>query len=173
MCRTFTWLSVIFILCALSVAAAAQSVINVPADQSTIQAAINAANNGDTVVVAPGTYIENLNFNGKFITVTSSGGPAGTIVDGGAIGPGVTFDTNEGANSVLNGFTLQNGVPARFYPIGGVSGGGILILNASPTVTGNVITGNHAICGIGIEIQGGSALIRGNTITGNTQAGGT
>jgi Right handed beta helix region/Abnormal spindle-like microcephaly-assoc'd, ASPM-SPD-2-Hydin/Disaggregatase related len=170
--RGFVWLSVICILCTLSVAAAAQSTINVPADQSTIQAAINAANNGDTVVVAPGTHIENLNFNGKVITVTSSDGPAVTIVDGGGAGPVVTFNTNEGGNSVLNGFTLQNGVPSNIYPIDGVSGGGILILNASPTITGNVITGNHAICGIGIEIQGGSAVIRGNTITGNTQAGG-
>ena len=123
MCRAFVWLSVIFILCSLSVAAAAQSTINVPADQPTIQAAINAANNGDTVVVAPGTYIENLNFKGKFITVTSSGGPAVTIVDGGGAGPVVIFDTNEGANSVLNGFTLQNGVPALFFPIEGLSGG--------------------------------------------------
>src|SRR6185437_164194 len=150
--------------------ARAQATINVPADQPTIQAAINAAVNGDTVMVAPGTYFENLNFNGKAITVTSSDGPSVTIVDGGGLGPVATFNTNEGANSVLSGFTLQNGVPSQVFPVTGTSGGGILILNASPTITGNVITGNHAICGIGIEIQGGSAVIRGNTITNNTQA---
>jgi hypothetical protein len=172
--RGFAWLSVIFsiILCTLSVAAAAQSTINVPADQSTIQTAINAANNGDTVLVAPGTYPENLSFNGKAITVTSSGGPAVTIVDGGGAGPVVIFNANEGASSVLNGFTLQNGVPSSTFPNFGTSGAGIWIYYASPTITNNVITGNHAICGIGIEIQGGSAVIRGNTITGNAQAGG-
>ena len=64
----------------------AQQTIHVPADQPTIQAAINAASNGDTVLVAPGTYLENINFNGKSITVTSSGGPSVTIIDGNAKG---------------------------------------------------------------------------------------
>ncbi len=49
-------------------AAKAQTVIHVPADHPTIQAAIIAAVNGDTVLVAPGTYKENINLNGKAIT---------------------------------------------------------------------------------------------------------
>ena len=53
------------------------AIINVPADQPTIQAGINAAVNGDTVLVAPGTYIENIDFIGKAITVKSSGGREG------------------------------------------------------------------------------------------------
>ena len=168
--RRALWFSLTLVLCiTLSVAAAAQTTINVPADQTTIQAAINAANNGDTVVVAPGTYTENLNFNGKAITVTSSGGSAVTIVDGGGIGPVVIFEMSEGANSVLNGFTLRNGVSTNTLPLWN-SGAGITIYYASPTITNNLITGNHAGCGIGIEIVGGSSVIRGNTITGNTQA---
>ncbi len=151
----------------------AQNTINVPADQPTIQAAITLAQSGDTVLVAPGTYLENIDFLGKAITVTSSDGPATTIVDGGGNGPVATFKTNEGAGSVLNGLTLRNGVPSQVFPILGTSGGGILILSSSPAITNNTITGNHAICGIGIEIQGGSAMVRGNTITGNTQAGGS
>ena len=55
-----------------------------PADQVTIQAAINAASNGDTVVVEPGTYVEKINFLGKAITVTSSGGASVTTIDGNA-----------------------------------------------------------------------------------------
>src|SRR6266700_1042933 len=50
----------------------AQNTINVPADQPTIQAAITLAQSGDTVLVAPGTYLENNDFLGKAITVTSS-----------------------------------------------------------------------------------------------------
>ena len=46
-------------------------IIHVPGDQTTIQAAINAASDGDTVLVEEGTYIENINFRGKAITVAS------------------------------------------------------------------------------------------------------
>ncbi|HET9183988.1 MAG TPA: choice-of-anchor D domain-containing protein [Candidatus Angelobacter sp.] len=173
-CAATRCLLALGLFCAVSAQVAdAQTTINVPADQPTIQAAINAAVNGDTVMVAPGTYFENLNFNGKAITVTSSSGPAATIVNGGGLGPVVTFNTNEGSNSVLNGLTIQNGVPSQVFGGFGTSGGGILVVLASPTITNNVITGNHAICGIGMEIRNGSPLIRGNTITNNTQAGGT
>ena len=131
--------------------------INVPAGQPTIQAAINAASNGDTVLVAPGTYRENINFMGKAVTVTSSGGPAVTTIDGSAAGSVVTFDTNEGTNSVLSGFTIANGL------------GGIIISSASPTVKGNVITNNHA--GSGIDAYVSSAVIQANVITYNGDAG--
>src|SRR5438552_19079403 len=87
----------------------AQSTIHVPAAQATIQGAINVANNGDTVLVAPGTYYENINFNGKAVTVTSSGGPSVTIIDGGQNGSVVTFDSGETMSSGLNGVSIQNG----------------------------------------------------------------
>jgi len=45
--------------------------LNVPSQYSTVQSAINASSNGDTVLVQPGTYVENINFNGKNIFVGS------------------------------------------------------------------------------------------------------
>ena len=61
-------LSIGFIFCSCLVFA---DVINVPDDESSIQAGIDAATNGDTVLVQPDTYVENINYNGKNITVGS------------------------------------------------------------------------------------------------------
>jgi Big-like domain-containing protein/parallel beta helix pectate lyase-like protein len=133
--------------------------IRVPTDQLTIQAAINVAEIGDTVVVAPGTYVENINFGGKTITVRSESGPQVTIIDGGNVNPVVIFTSQAGRNSVINGFTLQNGR--------GGEGGGIFVENSSPTITNNVIRSNQACDGGGIGIRFGSPLIQLNTITGN------
>src|SRR5262245_27769659 len=96
--------------------------IRVPSDQPTIQAAINVATNGDTVLVAPGTYRENINFGGKAITVTSESGPRDTIIDGGNVDSVVIFTSGEGRRSIINGFTLQNGSANsnRFLEGGGV-----------------------------------------------------
>ena len=146
------------------------NVIQVPADQLTIQAAINAANNGDTVQVAPGTYSENINFSGKAITVTSNQGPQATIIDGNHAGPVVTFSSGEGPQSVLNGFTIQNG-SAQYFP--NYQGGGIRITSSSPTITGNIITNNDAGGdGGGIYSSSGSPVIKGNTISNNHETSG-
>jgi parallel beta-helix repeat protein len=157
----------------LSVTAAAQNTIHVPSDQATIQAAINVAYTGDTVLVAPGTYHENISFNGKAITVTSSGGAAQTIIDGGSTGPVVTFNTNEASSSTFNGFTLQHGISTAnsLY-----MGAGVYVYFASPTIQNNIIQNNNGCNGGGIGVYYGSPIIRGNTIRSNTMnacSGGT
>ncbi len=159
--NAFAHLSLALLICASTTFAAT---INVPADQPTIQAAINAAVTGDTVLVAPGTYKENINFVGKAITVTSSGGAKVTTVDGGLSASVVTFSSGETSASVLSGFTITNG-KASF------GGGGIEISSASPTILKNVIKKNQACDGDGIEVSFGSPIIRGNQIVGNIQSG--
>lgn len=83
--------------------------IVVPDDAQTIQAAINMAAGGDTVLVRPGKYAECIKFQGKAITVKSEWGPAMTVIDGGRVNSVVSFIEGEGYGSVLNGFTVTNG----------------------------------------------------------------
>src|SRR5262245_35991326 len=72
--------------------------------------AIHAAADGDIVLAAPGTYVERINFKGKAILVTSSGGANVTTIDGNLNGPVVTFATGETSASVLSGFTITHGM---------------------------------------------------------------
>jgi parallel beta-helix repeat protein len=153
----------------IGVATVNASVIHVPADQPTIQAAIGAATNGDTVLVAPGTYHENINFGGKQIIVKSSGGRKVTFIDGGQVAPVATFSSGETLKSVLSGFTLQNGT-STFNS--SYDGGGVYINGASPTIKGNIIQNNGACNGgAGIAVEFASPLIMGNTIRNNMQSG--
>jgi len=75
----------------------------------TIQQGIDAAVAGDQVLVAPGTYVETLDYLGKAITVASTAGYAQTTIDGNGGGPVVLFGSFEGQDSVLDGFTVTNG----------------------------------------------------------------
>src|SRR5262249_47403164 len=98
----------LFSLCSLPIIGHTAT-IQVPDDQPTIQTAINAAApSGDVIVVAPGTYIESLDYNGKAVTIQSAKGPAVTTINGVGISV-VQFHTGEGRESVLQGFTLTNG----------------------------------------------------------------
>jgi hypothetical protein len=150
--------------CALLLTASsfAGTIIHVPANQPTIQAGINAASNGDTVLVAPGTYNENINFNGKAITVKSSNGAKVTIIDGQQLSSVVTFSSGETNAAVLNGFTIQNGNAGE--------GGGITV-GSSPLIINNRIIGNGGCDGVGIGVGFGSPVIRGNIISNNVRTG--
>ncbi|QNI37718.1 right-handed parallel beta-helix repeat-containing protein [Edaphobacter albus] len=133
----------------------AQSTIHVPADQPTIQAAIDAAQNGDTVLVAPGTYYENLQIQNKSITVRSDKGAAQTIVDGGKNNVVANINAGIGFNITLDGFTIQNGATSLSPSNGGVVAYGFA------TIQNNIIRANW---GYGITVQGGSVNILNNHI---------
>ncbi len=154
---------------------ASATTIEVPGNQPSIQQAINAATTGDTVRVAPGIYYENLNFNGKAITVTSSGGAAVTTIHGGLVAPVVQFVTGEGRASVISGFTITRGL-GRDLKNSSVEdqGGGISIDNASPTVTNNVIAENQGSHGFGggVGFYASNADISNNVFRKNVSTGG-
>ena len=121
------------------------TIIEVPADQPTIQAGIGAAATGDTVLVAPDTYSETIDFLGKSIVVGSlyltTGDPAyvaNTIIDGGGTaGPLASFTSGEDSLSMLVGMTLQNGRASR--------GGAVFCSSASPRISDCVIFSNEAL----------------------------
>jgi hypothetical protein len=146
---------------------AKSATIRVPADQPTIQAGIDAARDGDVVIVSRGKYVENINFNGKAITVASFSGPKATIIDGGNVAPVVSFVSGEKQNSAIQGFTLKNGLGS--VPPLNASGGGVSVYYSSPSIVGNIITNNSTPqAGGGIGVIFGSPVIDANTITHNS-----
>jgi hypothetical protein len=124
----------------------AQTTLNVPSQFSSIQAAISAAQPGDQVLVAPGTYNEQIRFLGKAIRVVSSAGADQTTID--AVGLNCTVGCNttkesnsvalfvdgEGSGSVLEGFRLVRSGPT-------VEASGVWAPGASPLVEGCIIEG--------------------------------
>ena len=162
----------------LFTAAASQAVVKtVPAQYSTIQAAINASVNGDTVLVSPGTYFENINFRGKKIVLTSTfyltNDPAvidATVINGSMPSHPdtvscVIISSYEDSTTVLQGFTITGGrgtlwddehSPGNRFR----EGGGVLIQYSSPVVQNNVIKFNDAINDTGIAVSAGGGGIR-------------
>ena len=158
-----------------------------------IQEGINAAVNGDTVVVLDGTYTgvgnRGLDFEGRAVTLTSSNGPNGCIIDCEAEAGGFVFNGGETQYTVVQGFTITRGNPGIacfFYSdptianniitgntAAGESGAGISCFYASPAITGNVITGNEAgVSGGGIYCRSDSLpTIVNNVIADNEAAG--
>ncbi len=135
-------------------------------DYPTIQAAIDAANDGDVIVLTPGTYTGNgnrdIDFLGKAITVRSTdpndpATVAATIIDcEGTEGDphrGFIFQTNEDSNSVLSGLTIQNGYapPQTIYSHGFTfttwTGGAIYCYKSSPSIHYCILRDNHAVYG--------------------------
>ncbi len=126
-----------------------QTALNVPAQYSTIQGALNAAHSGDTVLVQPGTYYENItwpNVNG--IKLISAGDTSNTIIDARKLSNVITIISNNliDSNTVIRGFKLINGDNVSY-------GGGVLCNKANPKLENLLIESNKA------NINGGGLYI--------------
>jgi hypothetical protein len=151
---------------------AKSNLIHIPKDFSTIQSGIDHALNGDTVLVSPGTYNENINFKGKNIVVTSNYILSGsvndiknTIIDGShAINPDsascVFFSSKEDSTATIQGFTLTKGKGTRYLYSNGWfrEGGGVFVEKSSPTIKNNLIVGNEVLNANNVTSAGGGAI---------------
>lgn len=139
---------------------------------ATIQNAINKSSNGHTVLVAPGTYYEQINFIGKNITVAShfimDNDPATieqTIINANGGGSAVRIQNNETSEAKIIGFTITGTISAD-------DEGAITITNASPTVMHSVISNNTSDQnGAGICLQNSGAIVSFNKINNNSAGG--
>ena len=154
--------------------------ISVPDDHSTIQDAIDYSSNGDSILVDPGYYPESINFEGKAIVVSSlyiiendSLLVGSTIIDAEQDGSVAVFDSEETNSSILQGFTLQNGIGNEEDPDGNGSyytyGGGIYCENSDPVIKDCIIKSNIANQGGGggIFCYNSSPRFYGCTISSN------
>ncbi len=145
------------------------TVINIPADQPTIQEGINASVNADTVLVQPGTYVENINYNGKnitlaslFLTMQDTSYISQTIIDGSQNGSVVTFESGEDSTAVLIGLIIQNGFGF---------GGGIFCSQSNPSLENITIrnnTGGFNTSGSGIYCIYSSPSLKNVIINNNS-----
>jgi hypothetical protein len=147
---------------------ASGTVIHVPGDSATIQAGINGAVNGDTVLVAGGTYTgdgnRDIDFGGKLIVVMSEKGPDSTIIDcqGTDSEPHRAFRFSQGEDhsAKVDGFTITGGfAPGEadtLWHYAPLAGGGIYCVEASPTIANCVFSLNLAVYNIYGSGRGGA-----------------
>ncbi len=142
--------------------------ITVPDDVQTIQGAINQAVNGDTVLVKPGTYSENINFSSKrivvaskFLTTRDTSYISSTIINGGGNGSVVYFSNSGSSGSVFSGFTIKKGKSNY--------GGGIYIKGCNPVLNNLIVEENSGFLrGGGIYIYRSGCSLNNITVRNNT-----
>ena len=153
--KNMTYMFFIFSICFFSTNAFG-TILNVgPGNYQTIQQAIDAATDGETIVVADGTYRgsgnKNLDFKGKAITLISENGSEKSIIDCEGNGSGFYFHSGERPSSIVSGFSIINGRANQ----GGGHGGGIICINSSPTISNCIIRNNSTYLTYGDYYGGG------------------
>jgi len=164
--------AILVLAVALCLSTAGATIINIPDDYPTIQEGIDHGADGDTVLVQPDTYYENLNFNGHNVVLASLFLMTGdttyistTIIDGGQSGSVILFLSGEDSTAQVAGFTIQHGY-AEY------GGGGIYCYYSSPMIRNNTLISNSAYSGGGIRCYDSGPTIADNHITGNLAFGG-
>jgi hypothetical protein len=142
-------------------------------DYTSIQAAVDDARSGDILCVLPGTYVENVVFDGGEVRLVALEGPEQTILDGTGHGSVLVFQY--GDVSSVTGFTLTGGSGSLFDPDNDgtldACGGGVFADASDPELTDVVITANTADDGGGIYVNNGTLLLADSLVNANTAIG--
>ncbi len=146
--------------------------LNVPSGYPNIQFAIDAAVDGDTVLIADGVYSGegnyNVDFKGKAIVLKSQNGPLNCIIDPQQQGRGILFQNNESPETKLDGFTIRN-ARADIFAVATVNGGGIYCEDASPTISNCIIKNCYSTGdGAGIYFHDSSSSVSNCVISDNS-----
>ena len=151
-----------------------------PADFNSIQDAVDAAYDGDEIIVSPGTYTSSqadhvVDLQGKKIRLVSSEGPEVTIINGEGSRRGIVCFNGESQQTVIDGFTVTQclGIEYDFNMNGGIEwweicGGALYCRESSPTIDNCIFSGNNGnFAGGAIYWESGQASISNCLITGN------
>lgn len=164
--RKWTTVGMPAAMCAVLVLAggASADTLNVPGDFATIQAAINASAAGDEILVAPGTYAENISLPSRTLTLRGAGGAGVTFIDGSAANTVILLHSGSTFNTLIEGFTITNGR-------GNFSGGVSLNFASNATFRDCVFTANERTSNQGGAMRlatGCGVRLFGCTFSGNT-----
>jgi uncharacterized protein DUF1565 len=134
-------------------------------DFTSIQEAVEAAEDGDEIIVHPGTYYENVDFNGKQLELNSLFATTGerhyireTIINGNESGSCIRDVSNDSGRSVVKGFTLTNGSGSYYNSYVFYYGGGIYVYDSELDIISCIIKENTAEAGGGISISTNSEV---------------
>jgi hypothetical protein len=152
----------------LAAGAVQAAVLKVPQQYATIQAAVTAAQEGDTVRVAPGTYTEHLLIQGKAINLLGAGWSE-SIIDGGGDGRVVTIAATGDGLVTISGFTLRNGFTNwdNIYQLGVGQGGGVYAEYSNLALRNSILTGNRGCLGLALTTLEVTLTMTHNRIEGN------
>ena len=120
----------------------------IPEDFELIQDAVHEASDGDSIIVMPGTYYENILIEGKVVSIISADGPLVTCINGNSSGPVITYDSVSDSSAILRGFTITNGTGE--FINGANYGGGVLSKYSMPILDNLIISNNTAFAGGGV-----------------------
>jgi len=159
---------------------AGAGVYYVPDDYPTIQEAINAAQDGDEVIVRPGTYYERIEIIGKAVYLHSEAGPTSTVIEWRDLSGWGLVKVENGDGVVIEGFTIRNGMQIGVYCynspsvrlsnniVTGNKGSGILCEGSTVTVSNSTIGNNNGMLGGGIWARNSTLTVIDADIEANT-----